>query len=359
MKAGTFALLKKKLAVAGLKTFISGKHSNVRYVSGYTGDDGFVILSSHEDYFLTNLLYSEHARSTVRPPFTIREINNDPFKTFGELGVLFHGEKIGFEADFFTCSFLTKLIKVLSLSEAGLIPFEGMIEEFREVKEPAEVRAIMKAQNISEKVFSDVLLLISEGVEERELALEIDYRFRKEGGERSAFETIVASGPNTSKPHAVPTSRKIKKGDLILFDMGTVVDGYASDMTRTVVFGKADKKKKERYAIVLEAQNEAIDHISAGMKCSEIDLLARKVIEQAGYGSEFVHSLGHGVGLEVHENPRLSRNSDVILKKGFVVTIEPGIYFPGWGGIRIEDMVVITKTGCMNLTKAPKELLEL
>ena len=181
----------------------------------------------------------------------------------------------------------------------------------------------------------------------------------RRGGERSAFETIVASGPNTSKPHALPTRRTVKKGDLVLFDMGTVVDGYCSDMTRTVVFGKADRKQKERYEVVLEAQMAALEGISAGMKCSDADFLARNRIEKAGYGPEFVHTLGHGVGLEVHESPRLSGSSGSVLKKGYVVTVEPGIYFPGWGGIRIEDLVVVTETGCQNLTEAPKELLEL
>jgi len=359
MKEETFTLLKNKVAAAGIEVFLSGKNANVRYVSGFTGENGYILVSQSGELFLTNSLYSEHARSTVRPPFTIREIRDDPFKAFSDLGSSFRGMKMGFEADFFTCSFITRLGKALSVSETGLVPFEGMVEEFREVKEPYELEAIRKAQRISERVFSGVLALVREGVEERELALEIDYRFRKEGGEHSSFETIIASGPNTSKPHAVPTERRLRKGDLVLFDMGTTVDGYASDMTRTVVLGKADRLKKERYTIVLDAQQAALEGISAGMKCSEADRLARTVIERAGYGREFVHSLGHGVGLEVHESPCLSVSSESVLKKGSVVTVEPGIYFPEWGGIRIEDMVVITETGCLNLTEAPKELMEL
>lgn len=359
MKAETFGLLKKRVDAAGVEAFFSGKKANVRYVSGYSGDNGYVFLTRHGEFFLTNSLCSEYARSTVQPPFTIHEIKDDLFNAFSELGVSFSGMKIGFEADFFTCAFITKFMKALSIASGDLFPFEGMVEEFREVKEPEEISAVRKAQQISERVFSDVLTLVHEGVEERELAMEIDYRFRKEGGEHSAFETIVASGPNTSMPHALPTRRKVKKGDLVLFDMGTVIDGYASDMTRTIVLGKADRKQKERYRIVLEAQQAAIEGISAGMKCSEADFLARNSIEKAGYGPEYVHSLGHGVGLEVHESPRLSRNSELVLKKGSVVTVEPGIYFPGWGGIRIEDLVVITETGCLNLTKAPKELMEL
>ncbi|MFA6471172.1 MAG: aminopeptidase P family protein [Candidatus Latescibacterota bacterium] len=359
MKEETFGLLKKKVASAGVGAFISGKKANVRFVSCYSGDNGYVVLTPHGDFFLTNLLYSEHAHSTVLPLFAIHEIKDDLFKAFSELGVPFDTIKTGFEDDFFTCAFITRLMKALSIASDDLLPCAGMVEEFREVKEPEEISAIKKAQRISEKVFTEVLTLVHEGVEERELAMEIDYRFRKEGGEHSAFETIVASGPNTSKPHAVPTRRKIKRGDLVLFDMGTVVDGYASDMTRTVVLGKADRKQKERYRIVLEAQQAALEGISAGMKCCEADFLARNSIEKAGYGPEYVHSLGHGVGLEVHESPSLSRNSQLVLKKGSVVTVEPGIYFPGWGGIRIEDLVVITETGCLNLTKAPKELMEL
>jgi Xaa-Pro aminopeptidase len=359
MKSETLGVLKKKVEASGMEVFLSGKKANVRYVSGYSGDNGYVVLTRRGEFFLTNSLYSEYAFSTVRPPFTIHEIKDDTYKAFSELGFSFNSIKTGFETDFFTCSFISKFMKVLSIPFSDLLPYEGMIEEFREVKEPEEISAIRKAQQISERVFSDVLALVREGVEERELAMEIDYRFRKEGGENSAFETIVASGPNSSMPHAFSTRRKVKKGDLVLFDMGTVVDGYASDMTRTVVLGKADRKQKERYRIVLEAQLSAIEGISAGMKCSEADFIARNIIEKAGYGTEYVHSLGHGVGLEVHEGPRLSRNSESVLKKDSVVTVEPGIYFPEWGGIRIEDLVVITETGCMNLTTAPKELMEL
>jgi Xaa-Pro aminopeptidase len=261
------------------------------------------------------------------------------------------------EGDAVTCSFLARFRE--SVAGAEPVPSEGMVEEFRERKQPAEIEAITRAQRIAEKVLHETFSLVREGVEERELANEIDYRFRKAGGERPSFDTIVASGPNTSKPHAIPSARKIRLGDFVLFDMGTVVDGYASDMTRTVVLGKADARQREIYTAVLEAQNAAIEGISAGMKCADADRLAREVIEKAGYGREFVHSLGHGVGLEVHESPRLSARSEAVLKPDSVVTVEPGIYIPDWGGVRIEDMVAITGKGCVNLTLMPKELMEL
>jgi len=349
--------LRESLRRRNLDSILIGSRANVRYTTGFTGDYGFAAVGLLKPHFFTSPLYSEHARCTVGEPFSVVEVKNGVFTALAELGEGFWGRRIGYEADVMTCSGFEKL--KAAFGEAELVPTTGIVEELRSVKTPGEVSSIARAQKTAEEVLEEVLGLLREGVRERELALEIDYRFRKKGGERAAFDTIAAFGENSSKPHALPTDRRLRRGDIVLFDMGTVVDGYASDMTRTFVFGRADAETKRVYSTVLDAQEAALEGIRAGVSCAEADALARRVIERAGYGERFVHSLGHGVGLEVHEIPRLSKDSDVVLKRNMVVTVEPGIYVPGWGGVRIEDMVVVGEEGCVNLTGAPKTLFEL
>jgi len=359
MNNRTFELLKEKINESGLDSFLIGKKANIQYLTGFTGDNSFAVIGPEQASFFTSSLYSEHAQSTVREPFTVKEttVNIGIFKSFADFGRELWGKRLGYEADSLTCLELSKL--KASLKNVELVSTTDIVEELRTEKNLSEIKSISAAQRISETVFEEISSFIIEGVEEREIACEIDYRLRKRGGERAAFETIVAFGPNASKPHAVPTKRKLKTGDMIIIDMGTVVDGYASDMTRTVVLGKADKNLKKVYALVLEAQEAAIEGIAAGIKCSDVDQMARNVFQKAGYGDRFIHSLGHGVGLDVHEIPRLSTSSKSILKKNMVITVEPGLYIPKWGGVRIEDMVVVTGDGCQNITKAPKYLLEL
>jgi len=349
--------LREILRGKNLDSILIGSRANVRYTTGFTGDYGFAAVGLLEPHFFTSPLYSEHARCTVGEPFSVVEVESGVFRAMAELGKAFWGRRVGYEADVVTCSAFEKLKAAFGGVE--LVPTTGIVEELRSVKNPGEISSISGAQRIAEEVLEEVLELLKEGVRERELALEIDYRFRKKGGERPAFDTIAAFGENSSKPHALPADRRLRRGDIVLIDMGTVVDGYASDMTRTFVFGRADAETRKVYSTVLDAQEAALEGIRAGVSCAEADALARRVIERAGYGERFVHSLGHGVGLEVHEIPRLSKDSDVTLKENMVVTVEPGIYIPGWGGVRIEDMVVVGGDGCGNLTRAPKTLLEL
>lgn len=357
MRNESFKVIKKKMSESDLDSFIIRKWSNLRYVTGFTGDYGYAVIGATEISFFTSLLYKEQAQYTVKEPFKVIAVKDNIFESFSKFGASFWGKKVGYESDVLTCSAFNKLKEKLHFVE--LIPTTGIVEEIREVKDSSEIQSITHAQQITESVFDAVLELVRPGVEELDLACEIDYQFRQKGGERSAFETIVASGQNSSIPHAIPSNRKLNAGDLVLFDMGTMFDGYASDMTRTVVLGKADSEQKKIYDLVLEAQLVALDSISAGMKCSEVYSRALNVFEKAGYGDKFIHSLGHGVGLEVHEIPLLSHDTHTELKENFVITVEPGIYIPGWGGIRIEDMVVVTDNGCLNLTKSPKTLLEL
>ena len=357
MRKKAFEVIKKKMNESDLDSLIISKQSNLRYLTAFTGDFGYTVIGTSGTSFFTSLLYKEQAQSTVKEPFKVIAVKDNIFESFSKFETSFWGKKVGYESDALTCSDFTKLKEKLYFVE--LIPTTGIVEEIREVKDSYEIQSITHAQQITEDVLNAILELVREGVKENDLACEIDYQFRKKGGECSAFNTIVASGRNSSIPHAVPSNKKLDAGDFVLFDMGTVVNGYASDMTRTVILGKASSKQKKMYKLVLEAQTAAIDSISSGIKCSEVYNKALNVFEKAGYGKNFIHSLGHGVGLEVHETPRLSHNTRTKLKENFVITIEPGIYFPGWGGIRIEDMVVVDDNGCLNLTKFPKTLLEL
>jgi Xaa-Pro aminopeptidase len=221
-----------------------------------------------------------------------------------------------------------------------------LIESFSVIKDKSEIQKIRRAVEITDGVFEQILPLLKPGISELELAAEIDYRIRKSGGEKAAFDTIVASGERSSMPHAIPTGRKFQKGELVLMDFGAVFDGYASDFTRTVVLGETTREQEQRYDLVRQAQREAIRIAKAGIDSVELDRTARQIIENAGYGSNFRHSLGHGVGLQVHEAPRISWKNGTILRPGMVLTVEPGIYLPGWGGIRIENMILVEEDGC-------------
>jgi Xaa-Pro aminopeptidase len=356
MNANACELLKRKIHESGLDSLLVVKHPNIRYLTGFYGGSGYAAVTPHENALFVNALFLEDAYATVGKHVTVHETGDDVFGLFGALGEPFWGTRIGYEADAVVCSFYRKFGDAVKSAET--VPCEGYVEELRECKEPREIEAIRTAQRLSESVFRETLSLIREGVEEREIAWEIDYRLRKLGGERSSFDTIVAFGPNASKPHAAPSDRKLRPGDFVLIDMGTVVEGYASDMTRTLVFGKADARQREVYRAVLAAQEAVLERISSGMECADVDRIARDVLRNAGFKKEFIHSLGHGVGLEVHESPRLSRTSKAVLRNGSVVTVEPGVYIPGWGGVRIEDMVLVTERDCENLTEVEKELVE-
>ena len=230
--------------------------------------------------------------------------------------------------------------------------------ELRECKTEEEIGKIEQAQAIAEAAFAHILEYIHEGVTEREVALELEFYMRRAGATRAAFDIIVAAGASGSVPHAIPSDEPIRRGDLVTMDFGAVVDGYHSDMTRTVAVGEVSERQKLVYDTVLRAQKASLAVLKAGVSCVEGDAAARRVIEEAGFGQHFGHGTGHGVGLEIHEEPRLSpRAGEKLLRVGQVVTVEPGIYLPGECGVRIEDMALITKEGCRNLTHAPKELI--
>jgi Xaa-Pro aminopeptidase len=265
-------------------------------------------------------------------------------------------KKLGFEKISLSYGRFETIKKQLN-KKISMIPTEGVVETLRIEKDDAELDKIRKAVAVTDKAFMNVLKLIRPKVTEKELAIEIDFQFRKYGD--IAFPTIVAFGERGALPHAQPTDKKLRAGDSIVFDIGAKYQHYCADMTRTVVFGKASKKFRQVYEIVLTAQRLAEEKVRAGKKAVEIDGIARNYIKEKGYGEYFGHGLGHAVGIMVHEVPTLSSQSKDILQVNTTVTVEPGIYLPGEFGIRIEDLVLVKKTGCEILTKSPKELIEL
>lgn len=334
----------------GVDSFVTTDATHVRYLSGFSGSSGLLLVGKDEAVLVTDFRYEEQA-SQEAPDVRI-EIARDGLieKLMETQGLI--GRRVGFESCWLSHKSYLTFKEKFTTSE--WIPQEGMVESLSIIKDKTEIAKIREAVRIGDAVFAKVLRLVRPGISERDLAAEIEYVARRSGAEKTAFEPIVASGPHSSMPHAPVTDRRIEEGDLLTVDMGVVYEGYASDLTRTVVIGTPTAKQRRTYEIVLSAQNAALDEARAGIACAALDKVARGIIENAGHGPEFGHSLGHGVGLRVHELPRLSSKEKRILEPGMVVTIEPGIYIAGWGGVRIEDLVVIREGGCENLTRASK-----
>src|SRR2546421_4419142 len=265
--------------------------------------------------------------------------------------------RLGLEADSVTWAQQRRFASDV-FSEVELVPTEGVIEALRRVKDAGEIARIAEAARIADEALAAVRPLLRQGVTEREVALGLDYEMRRLGADGSSFETIVGSGPNGAKPHARPTDRQIAPGELVVIDFGAIVDGYCSDMTRTLCVGEPSEDIALRMAaVVKESQREGVAAVKAGVRGRDVDGTCRAVIADAGWGEAFIHGTGHGVGLEIHEAPRVASTSDDGLATGHVVTVEPGVYLAEHGGVRIEDTVVVTDEGCTVLTNAPKDLL--
>ena len=329
---------------------------NRRYFTGFESSDGFLVVSPERSVFITDGRYIEAAE---------KQISNCEVKLLGKtypqisefLGEM-NCKHLLVESTRMTVSIYNSLKGVLkntSISTDSTL--DSIINSIRSIKNECEVECIVEAQKIAEDAFQHILKFIKVGVTEKEIALELDFYMLRNGGEGLSFETIAVSGKNSSMPHGVPSDKKIGNGDFITMDFGTIINGYHSDMTRTIAVGFATDEMKNVYDAVLMAQQNCLDNIKAGISCKDGDMFARKIINEAGYGKYFTHSTGHGVGVEIHEFPNLSPASDSILKIGNIVTVEPGIYIPEKFGVRIEDMALITDDGCRNLTNAPKELI--
>ena len=326
------------------------------YFTNFASSDGFLLVSEDRAVFITDGRYIESAQKTVKncevmlQSHTISQIK-DVLTALGAKSVAVEAERMTLKQ---YAEFARALDGIDVVCDGEL---DVVIEKIRSIKSKAQVEKIIKAQRIAEAAFEHILTFIKEGVTEKEVALELDYYMLSHGADGLSFETIAVSGKNSSKPHGVPTDKKIEKGDFVTMDFGAVVEGYHSDMTRTVAVGFVTDEQKNVYETVLKAQAAAQTAASSGVCCADVDKAARDVIENAGYGEYFNHSTGHGVGVEIHEYPRLSKLCKTALSVGNVVTDEPGIYIPEKFGVRIEDMLLITENGCENLTRAPKELI--
>ena len=346
--------LAARLEALGVDAVLSTHLPNVRYLSGYSGSNGQMLVGAGGSRFFTDGRYTEQSRREV--PDVDRVIySTDWIKQLtaacDEIGV----KRLGFEASYVTYRSHGELAKTVDT----LVPLEDEVGKLRWAKDPEELALIRRAQELTDIGFAEILTKFREGMTERELALELDWAMLRAGAEAVAFDTIAAFGEQAAEPHHSPTDRALRRGDVVKLDFGAVYDGYHSDMTRTVAFGEPPDEMRKVYKIVLDAQLAGIEAVHAGATGGEADLASRSLIEAEGYGEAFSHSLGHGVGLEIHEDPSLRATSEEVLPEGTVVTVEPGIYLAGIGGVRIEDMVVVTASGCEPMPSSSKELIVL
>jgi len=346
-----------------VSAFLVSDIVHIRYLTGLKlveKGDAFLLITPNNYYLITDGRYQEQAEKRIKNGEVVIRCAYDKIK---EIALLIKslGGKIGFEAENLTVAELQELKRELSDSivpgvvyRNHVLAIENLIENISSIKDQTEIKKIKKAVEITDHIFQEHLLdLIRPGIKETELAAEISYLGRKHGAENDAFEPIVLFGPNSSLPHGQPSTRKLKKGDIIQFDFGYFYKGYCSDFSRVLIMGKPTEEQKKIHQIVLETQKRAIEAVRPGMKANEVDKIARDFIQEKGY--EFVHGLGHGIGIKIHTGPSL-RLAD-ILKPNQVLTIEPGIYIEKWGGMRIEDDILVTKDGYEVLTKSPKELI--
>lgn len=327
------------------------------YAACYDVAEGVAVVGRQQCWYFTDSRYIEVAMENL-PGFTVEEINRDnsyihrinaALETLG-------AKKLGIEEDFLTHG---EYLMYAEKLQAELVPAQKEISAFRYGKEPREIEIMLRAQAITDQAFLDMLKIIKAGMTEKELAAELIYSLYRNGADALAFPPIVVSGPNTSKPHGVPGDRVLQYGDFITLDFGAMVDGYCSDMTRTVALGFVSDEMARVYETVLKAQETAIAMTKAGVTGREVDGTARKVITDAGYGPYFGHGYGHSLGLEIHEAPNCNPANDQPLPVGAVCSAEPGIYLPGKFGVRIEDVVILEENGCRNITKSPKHLIVL
>jgi Xaa-Pro aminopeptidase len=325
-----------------LEGILISQPENRRYLSGFNGSAGFLFITPKDKILATDSRYTVHARSQA-PDYELRTISGDTGQWFpqivDELGI----KRLGFEAEHTPFSQHGRLCDILSKgkSQLRLIPTDGLVESLRALKEPEEIELMTKAAEIADAAMDYIWEKLRVGMTELEAAWEIERFMREKGSQAIPFEIIVGSGPNAALPHAMPSERAIGEAEPVVIDIGARVEGYGSDLSRTFCLGKPDETFKKVYDTVLGAQRAAIAIIKEGMSGGDADQIARTVIEEGGYGQNFGHGLGHGVGLAPHELPRLGPNSKDSLSNNMVFTIEPGIYIEGWGGVRIEDMVVM------------------
>ena len=349
--------LRRGLVKRKLDAMLVSYPANRRYLSGFTGSAGFLIITQKQAVLAVDFRYTEQA-GWQSPDFEVYQIYGGYAKWLPELVERLNVGRIGYEADDLAVSSYREIVKAIkSIPESlrpSMVSTQGMVESLRAVKDNVEITKIEKAADLADRTIAYARDILKPAITEKHLAWELEKFLKENRSESMPFDIIVASGPNAALPHAQPGERVIDQGDTVVIDLGARLEGYTSDMTRTICCGGTDETFQKVYRIVMQAQVAAINSIKPGMSGSEADSLARKVIEEAGYGNAFGHGLGHGVGLETHEAPSLSPSSGDLLREGMVFTVEPGIYVSGWGGVRIEDMILLEGGSARLLTNAPK-----
>ncbi|MHB8671572.1 MAG: M24 family metallopeptidase [Acidimicrobiales bacterium] len=347
---------------AGIDALLITRLVNVRYLTGFAGSAALLLVLADQVLFVTDGRYKDQSVEQLRMSGVDDQIAVSIAQTLsGQRDLVAVAARaagrVGLEADAVTWA-QQRAFAVEWFPEAELVPTEGMVEELRRVKDSGELSRMAAAAGIADAALAATLPLLLEAPQEREVAIALDFEMRRRGAEGPSFETIVASGPNGAKPHARPSDRRIGPGELVVLDFGAIVDGYCSDMTRTVCIGEPSSPVAARMVdVVARSQQAGVDAVAAGVPGTTVDEACRRVIEEAGWGEAFLHGTGHGVGLEIHEAPRVSSASADTLAVGHVVTVEPGVYLSDHGGVRIEDTVVVTEDGCRPLTLAPKDLI--
>ncbi len=346
---------RKNLERFGVEAIVFLGLPNIRYLAGFTGSDGALVIGGEKAWFLTDSRYTTQASQEVTGAGVIEY----RLKADG-IADLLKAERVrkaGFEAEQTSVGFIKTLGELLP--DVELVPIGSELDDIRIIKDADELRLLGGSADIASRALLGVLDSIRPGVPEREIALALEFAMKRGGAEEKSFDFIVASGTRGAMPHGKASDKPIREGELVTLDFGAVFSGYHSDETVTIAVGTPDDRQKEIYSIVKDAHDKAVDAVRPGVSLKQLDEIARGYIAEKGFGSFFGHGLGHGVGVEVHEKPVVSFRSDKNAEEGMVFTIEPGIYIPGWGGVRIEDTVVVTGDGCRFLTKVPKELMVL
>ena len=346
--------LRSAMEQCGLEAlFVSHPHNRM-YMSGFTGTAGYLLITATKAYLLTDFRYLTQA-SEQASYFEVVEHEPKVMGTVKSLLTSLKIDHLGFEQQHL--SYAAYREYAASLGGIRLVPADPLVERLRMVKDEAEIAVMREAAELADRTFEHVVQLLKPGLTERDVAFEIEFFMRKHGATSVSFDTIVASGERSALPHGKASDRVLRPNEFVKLDFGAYYKGYCSDITRTVMLGKPSDRHKQLYDIVLEAQMTALEQIKPGMTGKQADAIAREIIEKYGYGDQFGHGTGHGLGLEIHEAPRLSPQSDTVLEPGMTVTVEPGIYIPGFGGVRIEDDVVVTERGLERLTQATKQFI--
>jgi Xaa-Pro aminopeptidase len=340
----------------GLDAFVVSSPFHVRYLSGFSGSNGLCVVRRSGSFLLTDGRYRQQAEREVKSFRRVIE-SVDLFEAIAKHRLLKGCKAVGFQSHVVTYAQYRTLRRLIPA--VSFVPTNEIVEDIALVKDEEEVGHLQDAVRISDRVFCEVLPSIRPGTSELEVAAEIGFLHRRYGAEKDAFDPIVASGERGAFPHARATTKKIRNGELVTIDFGCTVGGYNSDITRTVAVGRVSGEARRIYGIVLDAQCASIEAARGDMPAKDLDAVARQRIKKGGLGRFFIHSLGHGLGLQVHERPRVSYMSKEQLRAGSVITVEPGVYIPGLGGVRIEDDVLLTSKGCEVLSSAPKELINI